>query len=170
MLRSARGGQFLAQLRDVHNETRETLIPLTLLAAASGARTMSGVAAIAPGSAARLVALGELIADKVSSIPDRVDRAPLLGRVAAGAVVGAMIGGRTGRNRGESAIIGGLVAFASAHATYRMRRALSERLPAVVAALVEDAIVVGAAVTGGAMLRSIRPVRRGVQRWLPPAS
>lgn len=148
----------------MHNETRETLIPLTLLAAASGARTMSGVAAIAPGSAARLVALGELIADKVSSIPDRVDRAPLLGRVAAGAVVGAMIGGRTGRSRGESVIIGGLVAFASAHATYRMRRALSERLPAVVAALVEDAIVIGAAVTGAAMLRSIRPVGQRPQR------
>lgn len=164
MLPSARGGQLLAHLLDVHDETRETLIPLTLLAAASGARTMSGVAAIAPGSAARLVALGELIADKMPNIPDRVAPAPLLGRVAAGAVVGVIAGARTGRNRGESAIIGGLIAFVSAHATYRMRRALSGRLPAVAAALVEDAIVVGAAVTGGAMLRSGRParVRRGL--------
>jgi uncharacterized membrane protein len=155
--RSCGAASSLLSSRDVHDETRETLIPLTLLAAASGARTMSGVAAITPGSAARLVALGELIADKVSSIPARVDRAPLLGRVAAGAIVGAMVGVRTGRNSGESAIIGGLVAFASAHATYRMRRALSARLPAVAAALVEDAIVVGAAVTGSAMLRSRRP-------------
>jgi hypothetical protein len=35
------------------------------------------------------------------------------------------------------------------------------RLPAVAAALVEDAIVVGAALTGGAMLRSNRPARIG---------
>jgi uncharacterized membrane protein len=143
----------------VHDETSETLIPLILLAAASGARTTSGVAAIAPGSAAKAVALGELIADKLPNIPDRVAPAPLLGRVAAGALVGVMIGGRTGRSRGELAIIGGFVAFGSTHATYRMRRALSERLPAAAAALVEDAIVVGAALTGGAMLRSLRPAR-----------
>jgi uncharacterized membrane protein len=149
-------GPLLDQLQRVHDETRGALIPLTLLAAASGARTMSGVAAIAPVSAAKVLALGELIADKVPNIPDRVDPAPLLGRVAAGALVGAVIGGRTGRSRSELAIIGGLVAFGSTHATYRMRRALSERLPSVAAALVEDAIVVGAAVTAGAMLRSMR--------------
>jgi uncharacterized membrane protein len=155
-------GQLFARLRDVHHETRGALIPLTLLAAASGARTMSGVAAITPGrarSAARLAALSELIADKLPNIPDRVDPALLLGRVAAGAVVGALVANRTGRGRAGSVISGGLIAFASAHATYRMRRALRERLPALAAAVVEDAIVVGAAVAGAAMLRSMRPAR-----------
>ena len=140
----------------MHDETREALIPLALLAAASGARTMSGVAAIASGNAAKLLAFGELIADKMPNIPDRIELGPLLGRVAAGALVGATVGGRTRRDRHDSAIIGGLVAFASAHATYRMRRALRARLPAVAAALVEDAIVVGVAATGGAMFRAIR--------------
>jgi hypothetical protein len=59
-------------------------------------------------------------------------------------------------NRGESAIIGGLIAFASTHATFRLRRALSNRLPAVAAALVEDAVVLGAAAAGAALLRSER--------------
>jgi hypothetical protein len=59
-------------------------------------------------------------------------------------------------NQIDLAVIGGLVAFLSAHATFRMRRALSAHLPAVSAALVEDAIVVGTAVTGAALLRSER--------------
>jgi uncharacterized membrane protein len=145
----------------MRDEIRPTLVPLTLLAAASGARTMTGVAAIAPGSATKLLAVGELIADKLPNIPNRVDPALLLGRIAAGTLVGAMVGNRTGRNRGTSAIIGGLIAFASAHATYRLRRALSERLPPVTAALVEDTVVLGAAVAGGAMLRSARLSRVG---------
>jgi uncharacterized membrane protein len=116
---------------------------------------MSGVAAITSGNTAKLLAFGELIADKMPNIPDRTDPGPLLGRVAAGALVGAIAGGRTRRNRGESAMIGGLVAFASARTTLRMRRALSARLPALAAAVVEDAIVVGIAATGAAMLRAI---------------
>ncbi|HEU4994135.1 MAG TPA: hypothetical protein VFT29_04920 [Gemmatimonadaceae bacterium] len=135
----------------MHDGTREALIPLALLAAASGARTWSGVAAIAPRT--RGFALGELVYDKVPSVPDRTSPASLLGRIMAGALVGAMVAGRTRRKRGESAVVGGFVAFASAHATYRLRRALSARLPAVAAALLEDAIVVGAAATGAALLR-----------------
>jgi hypothetical protein len=34
---------------------------------------------------------------------------------------GVAVTGRTGRSRGELALIGGLIAFASRHATYRMR-------------------------------------------------
>jgi uncharacterized membrane protein len=135
-------------------------MPLALLAAASGARTMSGLAAIAPGNAARratrVLAVGELIADKLPNVPDRVDPALILGRVAAGALVGALVGKQTGRNRGTFALVGGLVAFASTHATYRLRRALSQRLPALAAALVEDSIVVGATAAASALLRSTR--------------
>jgi len=86
-------------------------------------------------------------------VPSRVAPPLLVGRIAAGALVGATVGRRTGRNRAGSAILGGLVAFASAHATYRMRRALGRRLPAMAAALVEDAIVAGAAMAGAELLR-----------------
>jgi uncharacterized membrane protein len=137
----------------MHRETRGSLVPLALLAAASGARTWAGVAAISRRTPTKLFAAGEFIYDKVPTVPSRVAPPLLVGRIAAGALVGATVGRRTGRNRAGSAILGGLVAFASAHATYRMRRALGRRLPAMAAALVEDAIVVGAAVAGAELLR-----------------
>jgi len=126
---------------------------LALLASASGARTWAGVAAISRRTPTKLFAAGEFIYDKVPTVPSRVAPPLLVGRIAAGALVGATVGRRTGRNRAGSAIFGGLVAFASAHATYRMRRALGRRLPAMAAALVEDAIVAGAAVAGAELLR-----------------
>ena len=128
-------------------------MPLALLATASGARTWAGVAAVSRRTPAKLFAAGEFIYDKVPTVPSRVAPASLVGRIAAGALVGATVGSRAGRNRAGSAILGGLVAFASAQATYRMRRALGRRLPAMAAALVEDAIVVGAAWTGAELLR-----------------
>ena len=137
----------------MRREARGSLTPLALLAAASGARTWAGVAALSRHTPTRLFAAGELVYDKVPTVPSRVAAPLLLGRIAAGALVGATVGSRVGRSRAGSAILGGLVAFASAHATYRMRRALGRRLPAMAAALVEDAIVVGAAWAGAALLR-----------------
>jgi len=140
----------------MRDETRPGLIPLALLAAASGARSVTGVAAISTHAPLKLLAAGELIADKAPGIPNRVDPGPLLGRVVAGALLGIAVSRRRAGNRSELAVVGGLVAFLSAHATFRMRRALSAHLPPVSAALVEDAIVVGAAVAGAALLRSER--------------
>lgn len=141
----------------MREKKRNGLIPLALLASASGARTFSGVAALSRRGPTRFFAGGEFIYDKVPSVASRVAPRLLIGRVAAGALVGAVVGGRTGRSRAGSALLGGLIAFASAHLTYRMRRALSERMPAMAAALVEDGIVTGAAVTGARLLRSGRP-------------
>ena len=137
----------------MHEQTRQTLLPLTLLAAATGSRTWTGVAALEPRSVVPVLAAGELIIDKIPNVPNRIDGPSLLGRIAAGAVIGAVVAGRTGANRGESAIVGGLIAFASAHATYRLRRMLGERLPRLAAGLVEDAVAVGAAAAGAALLR-----------------
>jgi len=133
-------------------QTREALIPVVLLAAASGARTSSGVAALFPRRATRLWALGELIFDKVPTIPDRIDPGPLAGRIVAGASLGAIVAGRTGTNRGEAAIVGAVIALASAHASYRIRRMLSRMLPPTAAALVEDAIILASATAGARML------------------
>jgi len=115
---------------------------------------LAGVAAVSRRAPTRLFATGELIYDKLPSVPRRVAPSLLVGRVAAGALVGVVVGGRTGHNRAGSAIVGGLIAFASAHLTYRMRRALSEHMSPMAAALVEDGIVVGAARAGAALLRS----------------
>jgi uncharacterized membrane protein len=137
----------------MHRETRGSLIPLALLAAASGARTWAGVAAISRRTPTKLFAAGEFIYDKVPTVPSRVAPPLLAGRIAAGALVGATVGHRSGRSRAGSAVLGGLVAFASAHATYRVRRALGRRLPPMAAAFLEDALVVGAALAGAELLR-----------------
>lgn len=136
--------------------THGALLPLALLASASGARTMSGLAAVSPRVPVKVLAGAELIADKLPSAPNRTDPAGLLGRIAAGALVGAAVGGRTGMSRGQSAVIGGLIAFASTHATFRLRRALMKRLPPIAAAVAEDAIVLTAAAAGAALLPSKR--------------
>jgi uncharacterized membrane protein len=161
----------------MHDHSRETLIPLALLSAASGARTFAGVAAVSPHSPVPVLAAGELIYDKVPTVPSRLDPASLLGRIAAGSLVGVVVGARTRRSRVRSAIVGGLVAYASAHATYRMRRALGRRLPAVAAALIEDVVVLGAAAAGAALLRRStqspgfqRAASRTDQRWIAQPS
>jgi uncharacterized membrane protein len=138
----------------MHERPRRALIPLALLASATGARTWSGIAAVSGRTPTRLAATGELIYDKMPSVESRVAPRSLVVRVAAGAVVGAVVAGRTGQSRVGSAIVGGLIAFASAYLTYRMRRALSERMPATAAAFVEDGVVLGTAATGAALLRS----------------
>ena len=135
--------------------TRDKLIPLTLLAAASGARATAGVAAISRRRAAsRLLATGELVADKMPGVPDRTDPLPLAARVAGGALVGAMVGNRLGMNRGQSALLGGLIAFASAHGTRRVRRSLIDRVNPIGGAFIEDALVAAFAAAGVRQLRA----------------
>lgn len=150
---------------------RPTIAPLVCLAAASGARTFTGIAAVArtrtsPRIANRIdneiatatsaLALFELMADKTPNIPDRIEPSSLFGRVAAGAIIGAAIANMNGRDRRSAALGGALVAFASAHLSFRFRRSLSRHMPAFVAALVEDAAVLGLAAAGETFLRGPR--------------
>ena len=102
--------------------------------------------ALASPTAARglgLAAAGELVADKTPWIPDRTDAAPLAGRVASGALVGAAVAGRRGTNRLAAAVAGGLGAAASTYAMHGARREASGVLGDVPAALVEDALALG---------------------------
>ena len=140
----------------MRTKLRTALIPTALLASACGARTSSGIAAVFPSRATKLWALGELVFDKLPNIPDRIDARLLAGRIVAGAFVGAVVGGRAGTGRAESAIAGALTALASAHVSYRMRRALSRLLPPTAAGLVEDAFVLTGAAAGASMLQSRR--------------
>ncbi|HVE72122.1 MAG TPA: DUF4126 family protein [Thermoanaerobaculia bacterium] len=140
----------------------EPTLPTILLAAATGARTMTGLAATArvirggepiTAQPARFVASGsvasaigalaamELLADKLPGIPNRTDALPLLGRAAAGALIGATIAAASRRDRVQGAAIGAVVAVIAARLSFHARRALAEQLPATLAALVEDAAV-----------------------------
>lgn len=168
----------LPDYHSMNERLGSSVLPLALLAAASGARSMTGVAAVArvradiaqtrvgggvgPRVASRVdrriadattaFAAFELMADKAPSIPDRIDPGPLFGRVAAGAVVGAAIAQMQGDDRRTPAIAGALIAFLGAHASFRMRRALSNEMPSFAAGLVEDVIVVGVASLGASLL------------------
>jgi uncharacterized membrane protein len=138
----------------VNHTASDFVAPIALMAAATGARTMVGVTAASRLRSVELMkvaaalALLELIGDKIPGIPNRTDLGPMVGRAAAGAFIGASVAQATGRDRVAGAIMGSLFAIAGAQLSFRLRRTLTRALPAVAAALVEDAIVVGAARLG----------------------
>jgi uncharacterized membrane protein len=148
-------------------------LPTILLAAATGARTLTGLAATSrsigaqePDGAqlqpARFVssrsvvgataalAMMELLADKLPNIPNRTDALPLLGRAAAGALIGASIAAAGQRDRATGAAVGAAVALLSAHLSFRARRALADHLVPTAAAVVEDVVVCSLAAAGAA--------------------
>ncbi len=145
-----------------------------LLAGATGARGMLGIAATSRALArahadphvqpARALAnprvriattafaAMELAGDKLPGIPNRIDPGPIVGRALSGALIGAVIGEISGRNRVTSALIGAASAVLGAHLTFQLRKHLIDAMPAVPAAMVEDAIVMSIASVGVAAL------------------
>lgn len=87
------------------------------------------------------LAVAELIGDKTPYIGNRTDPGPLLGRVVSGAVCGAVVSRTNGGDAYIGLLVGGLAAFASAHACYLTRRELARvsGSPDIVLALTEDA-------------------------------
>jgi uncharacterized membrane protein len=155
--------------------TDRTVLATMLLAGASGARSMAGLAAVArhisqhtagralppparylatPRSAAVLAALAamELAGDKRADISNRTDMVPLVSRAAAGAVIGATLSAMAGRRRGKGAVLGAVSAVVGAEVSFRLRRWLSGRLPSTAAALVEDGVVISVARAGMGLL------------------
>ena len=156
-------------------DTDKPLIaPIAMIAGATGARCMTGLAAVAHARAdnpdalgtttvgkhldrdiARLTALaavGELVGDKLPFAGDRIAPGALLGRVAAGAVIGAAVANITGHERRNAAIGGAVAAFVGAHLSFQFRKALSRHMPPLLAALVEDVAVLGLAAAGTTLL------------------
>lgn len=149
--------------------TREPLARAAALGAITGMRSMLGPAVVShhlsreaatggpltrtlakPASAAalKLLAAGELAADKSPRIPPRTAPAPLAVRAFAGAACGALVGGPV------HALIGAACAVAAAAAGASLRRRASTRgIPDVFAALAEDAAALAAS---GLVSRSLR--------------
>jgi uncharacterized membrane protein len=92
-----------------------------------------------------LAAGGELVLDKTSFLPDRIAPAPLLGRLAFGALAGQIVFAGARRPVLVGAALGAAGAFVGSHAGYRFRRWLAHGLglPALLAGLTEDAVTVG---------------------------
>jgi uncharacterized membrane protein len=101
---------------------------------------------------ASALAIGEMIADKLPFVPDRVKPGPLAGRALAGAFCGYVVfcarGGKRQAIRG--ALVGGAAALAAAWAGYQYRR--NSPLPAIASALIEDAVAAG---TGAVVIRKL---------------
>jgi uncharacterized membrane protein len=153
---------------------RPFVAPIAMIAGATGARSMTGIAAVAharvgqpaaPGmfnvgqrldhqiaKVTTALALGELLADKLPNVGDRIAPGSLAGRVAAGAVVGAAIANLTGHDRRNAAIGGAVAAFVGAHLSFQFRKSLSRVLPPVLAAVIEDVAVLGLAAAGTTFL------------------
>ncbi len=95
----------------------------------------------------RSMAAGELIADKLPGIPDRIEPEGLIGRAGSGALAGWTLATLHGRSRPLSALIGGVAAMAGAHALYHARQWLSRTLPLpdLAVALAEDLFAIHAA-------------------------
>lgn len=144
------------------------------IGAVSGLRSMSGPAIVSEAASRNLVdlrnsplswlssdrsarasailAVGELIADKLPGMPNRTDAPALIFRAVSGAVCGYAVCGR-GRSKHQawmSAFVGATAAVATAWAGFEYRRRV--KLPAFVAAIAEDAVAIG---TGAAVISAI---------------
>src|SRR3954471_21766459 len=132
----------------MRQHTSGFVMPIAMMAGATGARTMVALSAAARTRAPQLARVAtalsalELLGDKLPGIPNRTDLGPMLGRVAAGAFIGDPIARATDPDRLTGAVLGAAFAFVGAHYTFRLRRALTRALPAVAAGAVEDAAII----------------------------
>ena len=112
-------------------------------------------------SATKLLAAGEMTADKLPEIPARIEAGPLFGRALTGALAGYILSVAYGEPGERGALLGGVAAVTSAFAGYYLRRALVETvsLPDPMVALLEDLLVIGA----GTRLLDVEEVLR--PRW-----
>ncbi|AKQ69841.1 hypothetical protein A176_006753 [Myxococcus hansupus] len=95
-----------------------------------------------------LLAVGELIGDKLPMAPARVMVVPLTGRMLSGALAAASVTPERQRGRRLAvAALGAVAALASSWAFYALRRTATKKLgvPDVAVALTEDALLAGLA-------------------------
>src|SRR6267142_30652 len=92
-----------------------------------------------------LLALGELVIDKLPSTPNRTRLAGLIGRAVLGGLSGAGVAVAGSQSIAPGAILGVAGAIAGAFAGYEVRKRLVRALkvPDFVIALLEDAVAIG---------------------------
>ena len=94
-----------------------------------------------------VLAVGELIGDKLPKTPSRVTTFPLIGRVVFGAGCGAALAAVAGMSLFVGVLSAGVGAVVGAYSGFLLRRALTRpsRLPDLPIALVEDVVAIGGA-------------------------
>jgi uncharacterized membrane protein len=96
----------------------------------------------------KVLAIGEIIGDKLPSAPNRIKPAVLAFRMLSGAFAGASVYKATGGKVGMGALIGGAAAFASTFGSYFLRKGTvktSHVIDPIVGAI-EDALVIDSGV------------------------
>jgi uncharacterized membrane protein len=99
-----------------------------------------------------VLAVAELVADKLPKTPNRTAPGPLVARILLGALSGATLCAGRGGSTGAGAILGGLGGFVGTFGGYQVRTRTVKRFHVsdFVIALLEDAVAVG----GGLFLAS----------------
>ena len=94
-----------------------------------------------------ILALAELVADKLPFTPNRTSAGPQVGRIVMGGLSGACLGVSAGQGVPLGAVLGGAGAVAGAFAGYQARRRLVEGLGArdLAVALSEDLVAIALA-------------------------
>jgi len=103
---------------------------------------MSSTAVVAIFS---LLAIGELVADKLPIVPKRTALAPLLARIITGGLCGACLCAAAGKSLITGALLGGTGSVVGAFAGYEVRRRLVNNLHIhdFVVAVCEDLLAIG---------------------------
>ncbi|QJW89906.1 DUF4126 family protein [Spirosoma taeanense] len=96
--------------------------------------------------ALKVLAGGEIIADKLPNAPNRTKAPLLITRIASGATCGAFVSEVEGQSSPLGAVAGGLGAVAATFLFFNLRQLLSDNLglPDMVGALAEDALTISA--------------------------
>jgi uncharacterized membrane protein len=104
-----------------------------------------------------ILAIGEVIADKLPFIPSRVTPFPLVTRAVSGAVSGYVLCSSKKRSPVMGAIFGAAGAVAGSYAAYALRKRIVKGLhiPDTVVALAEDALAISAGTIIASKLRSV---------------
>ena len=92
-----------------------------------------------------LLAVGELIADKLPTIPKRTAPVPLIARIITGGLCGACLCASAGQSLIIGAFLAGIGAVVGAFLGYGIRRRLDLRINDPVVAVCEDVVAVGLA-------------------------
>jgi uncharacterized membrane protein len=103
----------------------------------------------------KILAAGEMLADKLPIIPSRISAGPLIARIASGAISGAAVSAADKKQAKTGVVLGGVAAIAGAYGFYHLRRKIGTdiNVPDAVLGIVEDAIVI----SGGAAILGVKP-------------
>ena len=92
-----------------------------------------------------VLAIGELIADKLPMMSKRTAPAPLIARIITGGLCGACVCVAAGQSLVAGAVLGGIGGIVGAFLGYGIRRRLDLHIKDVVVAVCEDVVAVGLA-------------------------